>query len=483
MISVLLKISISLVSKCKYKQFCPINYSFETIRDKYIYGFKHMTYYMDLIGQNEVPLIRTEIPGPKSKLLLKRQTDLETSTVIYPDSFPIAIKIGNGSIIEDVDGNRFIDWMSGISVLNLGYDEGIRKAIISQIENTWHALEIPTEVRLEFLEKLNNSFPLGMKDYKTIFGISGADACETAVNIAHAVSTKGKSTLGFEGAFHGVSGGIISATSGIKYKTTSYSQGFNMIKVPYPYKLWYKEDISDIIAQMRKIVIDPEAGYDLPNSVIVEPIQGEGGYIVPPQGFLKAIREFCDEFDLTMIVDEVQSGMGRTGKMWAFEWESIKPDIVCVSKSIGGGVPMSLVYYRDDYDKKLQKPFHMGTYRANPLAMAAGSYVLDNIPKYLDRVVLDGKYVVKKFREIDSEKIIDVRGKGFMIGVELGRDRKPLGSKETAALKHKLLSSGLLMHTCGHFGNVFRYMGALNIEKKYLDYGIEIFKNVMEGFK
>ena len=434
---------------------------------------------MNRYETEKVPLIKTEIPGPKSKLLLDRQKKMETRTIVYPDSFPIGIKRGSGSIIEDVDGNMYIDWMTGISVLNLGYNDGIRKAITDQVENTWHALEIPTDVRLDFLDKLQNSFPTGMKGYRTIFGISGADSCETAINIAHSVSTKGKSTIGFEGAYHGVSGGIISATSGIKYKQTSFSQGFNMIRVPYPYALWYKEDVSDIISGMRKMVTDPEVGYDLPDSVIVEPIQGEGGYIVPPQGFLKAIREFCDDFDLAMIVDEVQTGMGRTGKMWAFEWESIKPDIVCVSKSIGGGIPMSLVYYRDDYDRKLKKPFHMGTYRANPLAMSAGIYVLENVPKYFHRVISDGNSMIRKFKQIDSEKIIDVRGKGFMIGVEMGRDGKPMGNTEMSELKHELLESGLIMHTCGHFGNVFRYMGALNIPEELNEIGIEIFGNVV----
>jgi len=428
-----------------------------------------------------VPLIKTEVPGPNSRLMLEKQRKLETRTVVYPDSFPIGIKRGAGSIIEDVDGNRYIDWMTGISVLNLGYDQGIREAITDQLEKTWHALEIPTEVRLEFLEKLQKSFPTGMKDYKTIFGISGADSCETAINIAHSVSTKWKSTIGFEGAYHGVSGGIISATSGIKYKQTSFSQGFNVIRVPYPYQLWYKEDVSDIIAGMRKMVTDPEVGYDLPDSVIVEPIQGEGGYIVPPDGFLKAIREFCDDFDLAMIVDEVQSGMGRTGKMWAFEWESIQPDIVCVSKSIGGGVPMSLVYYRDDYDQKLQKPFHMGTYRANPLAMAAGIYVLENVPKYLHRVVSDGNEIMRRFNKIDSKNIIEVRGRGFMIGVEMGTGGKPMATIEMSELKQGLLKSGLIMHTCGHFGNVFRYMGALNIPEELNEIGIDIFSKVVSN--
>ncbi len=369
--------------------------------------------------------------------------------------------------------------MTGISVLNLGFDAGIVKVVKEQMDRNWHALEIPSETRIQFLKKFSNSFPSGMKSFKTMFGISGADAVETAVNIAHAVGGEKSSTVTFEGAYHGVSGGIVSATAGTKYRRTSYSKGFSVVRVPYPYPLWYEADVSDIIADLRKMMVDHESGYDIPDSILVEPVQGEGGYIVPPEGFLKAIREFCDQYDMSMIVDEVQSGMGRTGKMWAFEHENVIPDIVCTSKSVGGGIPMSAIYFRDDYDRKLPKPFHMGTYRANPLAMAAGSYVLDNIPKYLDRVKSDGKKLVSEFNKISSDILLEVRGKGFMIGVELGRNKTPLSSEKMMEIKHNLLNSGLVMHTCGHFGNVFRYMGALNIPDEINEKGMKIFTDVL----
>lgn len=406
---------------------------------------------------------------------------MESKTVIYPDSFPIAIKRAENSLIEDLDGNIFIDWVSGVGVLNLGYNSNIRNAIKDQLDNIWHALEIPTETRINFLETLRKSFPANMRNYKTIFGISGADACETAINIAHAVRNKNAATIAFEGAYHGISGGIISATAGSKYRNAVYSDGFKIIRVPYPYKLWYGYDTPDIISMMKKIMDDDESGYEKPDSVIVEPIQGEGGYIVPPDGFLKAIREFCDDYDLTMIVDEVQSGVGRTGKMWAFEYENITPDIVCVSKSIGGGLPVSLVYYREDYDKKLPKPFHMGTYRANPLALAAGITVINEVPRYLDRVVKNGDDMINKFRKIDSDLIGEVRGKGYMIGIELIENNRPMNAEKVMQIKHRLLENGLLMHTCGHWGNVFRYIGALNMQEELIDTGINIFDEVLRG--
>ncbi|MCL4322997.1 MAG: aminotransferase class III-fold pyridoxal phosphate-dependent enzyme [Candidatus Thermoplasmatota archaeon] len=428
-----------------------------------------------------IPHSNGNIPGSKSKYLLELQNKYETRTIFYTDTLPIAIDSSQGSIITDVDGNKFIDWMAGISVLNIGFDQEIRNAIEKQLAKTWHALEIPTEARINFLKSLSNSFPSDMKDYRTMFGISGSDAVETAVNISHAVGNPRSTTIAFEGAYHGVSGGIISATAGSKYRRTVYSPGFEMIRVPFPYSLWYDTDVSDIISELRKILLDHESGYNRPDSLLVEPIQGEGGYIVPPKGFLKALREFCDEFELSMIVDEVQSGMGRTGKMWAFEHENITPDIVCISKSVGGGIPLSAIYYRDDYDEKLPKPFHMGTYRANPLAMAAGAYVINKIPSLLERVKRDGEIMKKQFESINSENILEVRGKGFMIGVEMGKDHKPMSQEKMMKLKLKMLRSGLIMHTCGHFGNVFRYMGALNIPEELNEQGMRIFSEVVKG--
>ncbi|WMT50717.1 MAG: aminotransferase class III-fold pyridoxal phosphate-dependent enzyme [Ferroplasma sp.] len=422
----------------------------------------------------KVPYIRTAVPGPKSIELLTEQGKYETASVTYPKSFPIGIKSMKDSVIEDVDGNLFIDWLTGISVLNLGYSEFIRDAVRAEMESTWHALEIPTEARIEFLKALRSSFPSNMQDYKTIFGISGADACETAVNLAHAVSGRDSYTIVFEGAYHGVSGGIIAATYESKYKAGNNSPGFKVIRSPYPGILWENYSVGDVIDYIQTAIRENSA-----DSLLVEPVLGEGGYVVPPEGFLKALRKLCDENNIIMIVDEVQAGMGRTGKMWAFEYDGIKPDIVCAGKSVGGGIPMSLVYYRGDFDEKLPTPFHLGTYRANPLALAAGREVLKRTPAVLDSVKERGKYLLKAFSEIDSDVIAQVRGKGFMIGIELGKNGGPVDSNTMARYKKLLIENGIVMHTCGHYGNTFRFMGALNIDQKLLDTGVEIFEKVV----
>lgn len=437
-----------------------------------------------LVLPRKVPLIKSPtIPGEKSRKILAEQSELETATVVYPKSFPIAIRRAQDSVIEDVDGNYYIDWFTGICVLNIGHNDLIRRAVSKQLARVWHTMEVPTEVRIEFMKELRKSFPSNMRNYKTMFGISGGDACETAMNLAHAVSGARAPTVAFEGAYHGVHGGIVAATAGRHYKTPVYSGGASVLRAPYPYEMWYDYDTNDTLSFLEKVVSDPEAGYDRPDSLIVEPIQGEGGYIVPPEGFLKALREFCDKNDMIMIIDEVQTGLGRTGKMWGFEWDSIKPDIVAISKSIGGGLPLSVVYYREDYDAKLPTPFHLGTYRGNPLALAAGTTVLKEVPKYLERVRMEGSSLQKRFGSVGSPLIGDVRGKGFMIGVELTQNQKPLAKTKMMSIKHDMLTKGLVMHSCGHFGNVFRFMGALNIPSEYLDSGVRIFEDALKSQK
>ena len=156
-----------------------------------------------------------------------------------------------------------------------------------------------------------------------------------------------------------------------------------------------------------------------------------------------------------------------------------KTDIVCVGKSVGGGIPMSLVYYREDYDDVLPSPFHLGTYRANPLALAAGTEVIKRTPAVIDSVVSRGNKLLKQFTEIESDTIAQVRGKGFMIGIELGYDGKPMDSKSMEKYKLGLIKNGLVMHTCGHYGDTFRFMAALNIDQELLNTGMEIFSKVV----
>ncbi|TRM85997.1 hypothetical protein DJ521_06600 [Sulfolobus sp. E3] len=220
--------------------------------------------------------------------------------------------------------------------------------------------------------------------------------------------------------------------------------------------------------------------------IIVEPIAGEGGYIVPPKGFLKGLREIASEHNVLLIVDEIQTGVGRTGKIWAYEWEGIKPDIITISKGIGEGIPISLVAYNKDLDN-LPQAFHLGTYRGNPIGMAVGNATLNYLmtSNILERVVTLGDYTKKQFNQImeDSYKLgkYEVRGLGFMIGIEFSNENKsPISVKPYIDM---LLRNGVIMYKAGMFDNVLRYMAPLTIPKLLIDRGLEKFEDVIKSTK
>jgi 4-aminobutyrate aminotransferase len=434
----------------------------------------------------DAPRIVDPPPGPKSKALLQSQARLETDAVVYPHYFPIAIREARGSTVEDLDGNRFIDWMAGISVLNLGHRHPrLVKALERQASQIWHSLELPTEARVEFLERLADALPGRLRHHsRVLFTVTGGDSVETAVSLAE--YAKGRpGTVAFSGAYHGVHGGAVNLTSGRRYHETSAFRGGTIVRVPFPnpYRpvLNTATSADGVIRYLTHLVTDPHSGVDRLAAVLVEPILGEGGYVVPPDDFLPSLREFCDEHDLLLIADEVQTGLGRTGKMWAVENWNVTPDILCVAKTIGGGLPLSLVAYRDDLVKELPRAFHLGTFRGNPLALAVGGEVLRILKEedWIARTADRGPRVLARFREFAQAHptIGDVRGKGFMIGIEMVRDpaRRTPWDERARTMRHELFQRGVLMHTCGSFDNVLRFMSPLTIEDPLLSRGLDVF--------
>jgi len=441
---------------------------------------------------SDAPRIVVPPPGPRSRALLEEQGRLETEAVGYPHYFPIAPRVAQGSTIEDVDGNRFIDWVSGISVLNLGHRHPrLVAALQEQAEKIWHALELPTEARIRFLKALDDALPGGLRHHARIFlTVTGGDAVETAVNLAdHAQKRHG--TVAFSGAYHGVHGGAANLTSGRRYRAPNAFPGGAVVRVPYPdpYRpvLGADEGSAGTIAYLEHLVSDPHSGVDSLSAVLVEPILGEGGYVVPPDDFLPSLREFCDRHDLLLIADEVQTGLGRTGRMWAVEHASVTPDLLCIAKTIGGGLPLSVVAYRDDLVRDLPRGFHLGTFRGNPLALAVGAETLAVLREgdLLDRTRHRGARVVEQLRGFASRSpsLGDVRGRGFMIGAEFVHDpqsRRPWGER-AKAMRAALLARGVLMHTAGAWEQVLRFMAPLVIEEELLERGLAAFEESLES--
>jgi 4-aminobutyrate aminotransferase-like enzyme len=432
----------------------------------------------------ETPRILTPPPGPASRKLLEAQARLETEAVVYAKYFPIGVARAQNASIEDVDGNRFIDWISGVSVLNLGHRHPrLRAALDAQADRIWHSPEMPTPARIDFLEQFHSILPQGMRGRaKVLFTVTGADSVETAVSLADYVKGR-RGTVAFSGAYHGVHGGAANLTSGRKYRSTTSFRGASVIRVPYPdpYRPVLGDGVQGTIRYLEHLFNDPYSGADEASSVLVEPILGEGGYVVPSDDFMPALREFCDAHDLLLIADEIQTGLGRTGRMWASDHTGVTPDILCVAKTIGGGIPLSLVAYRSDLGKALPPGFHLGTYRGNPLALAVGAESLKILRDgpWVERARNRGARLLEEFRHVAGRhpSIGEVRGRGFMVGIEYVTDaaRRAPDPALAKAMRTEMFGRGVMMHTCGGFDNVQRFIGPLTTEDELLETGVRIF--------
>ncbi|AAK42838.1 aspartate aminotransferase family protein [Saccharolobus solfataricus] len=427
----------------------------------------------------EAPIINVTPPGSKSLKLLKDQEEYETSAINYPKYFKIAIDKAQGSTVTDVDGNVYIDLVTGISVVNLGHNNPfVRKRVQEQLEKVWHTLEVPTEIRVNFSKKLLST--LGMRA-KLLFTTTGADAVEAAVKIARFITGK-KTIIAFEGSYHGITAGTLGLTGANRFKEFQPFFDDRVVKFPYPYpyRCPFKDCLNETLSLLDYAMSNPGyLGGDVAG-ILVEPIQGEGGYVVPPKGFLKGLKELAEKYSVPLIVDEVQTGVGRTGKMWAYQWENIEPDIVTISKAIGEGIPVSMVAYREDFDK-LPTGFHLGTYRGNPLGLAAGLASLEFIESHniLSRVERLGRKALELLKEVQNPHVGDIRGLGFMIGIELVKDSKEPWSEGTKVVIERALKRGLLVYKAGRWDNVIRLMPPLTIPESLLDRAIEILKIIL----
>jgi 2,4-diaminobutyrate 4-transaminase len=436
----------------------------------------------------KAPQVVTEIPGPKSRKAAERQSNFESVSRVYSTYFPIAVDHARGSTVKDLDGNIFVDWYAGVCVQNLGHAHPVVvEAIKKQMDTIVHSIDLPYETRLEFVENLVGTLPGNLRNNaKVMFTVTGADACEAALSLARRTTGR-KTIIAFGGAYHGIHGSIVGATANYHYREYQGVPQYETYHLPYPYPYRFPFKVKEggeseaVIDYLEYLINDSHSGIGPVAGIIVEPIQGEGGYVIPPDDFLPVLAEVAHKHSIPLIIDEVQSGVGRTGKMWASEHSKIDPDMVCISKSIGGGVPLSMVAYRREYDEGLPAGFHVGTYRGNALGIAAGNAVLKFLAdgSVFERVKVDGQRLKKKFVEIceNYPAVGEVRGKGFMIGVELVEDNqsKVPDGKLASAVRTEMLRRGLLMHTCGHFNNVLRFMAPLTIEDSLLDAGLAVF--------
>src|SRR3972149_3124076 len=427
-------------------------------------------------------MAKTNLPGPKAQAMIER--DRKVISPSYPRGYPFVMDHGKGSEVWDVDGNRFLDFMGGIAVVSTGYSHPkVVKAIQEQAEKFIHiSSDFYHENWIKLAEKLDEIAPM-QEAALSFMTNSGTEAVETAIKLAR-YHTKRTNFIGFTGAFHGRTMGAVTFTaSKAKYHSGFYPLMNGVTHAPFPnpyHPVLERRKGEDYGEAAVRYIEDEILNQILPPKdvagVLVETIQGEGGYIIPPDGFYPALRKLCTRHGILMILDEVQSGMGRTGKWWAIEHFGVEPDIVCVGKGVASGVPLGAIIARKSV---VTWPYgsHGNTYGGNPIACAAGLATIELIEQeYMQNAAEVGQYTLDALAEImvRHPSIGDVRGIGLMIGVEFVKDR------ETKEADHDLrdqvvdlaFQRGLLSLGCGK--STLRIAPPLSISRSEMDEGLVI---------
>ena len=429
-----------------------------------------------------------------------RQEETESNARSYPRKFPFSLVKAKGVWLTDVEGNRYLDFLCGAGTLALGHnDPEVNQAMVEMLtsDRPLHTLDLMTPVKHDFVQTLFSLLPEELrKNAKVQFcSPSGTDATDAAIKLCK-TATGRSSVIAFHGGYHGMGHGAMALTGNLAAKSKVQSLMPDVHFMPYPYDyrcpfgLGGAAGTKACCEYFERMLKDPESGVTKPAAVILEPIQGEGGVIPAPVEFLQTVRRVTKELGIPMIVDEIQCGVGRSGKFFAFEYADIVPDVILVSKAIGGTQPMSVVVYNKELDK-WQPGAHAGTFRGNQLAMRAGTVVMNRVskPEFLAEVAAKGDMMRERILELKKKVSIigDVRGKGLMLGCEFV---DPKGEKDSlgslpgsgdiaARVQHECFNNKLVMEKGGRNGAVMRCLCALNVTYDEINTMLDIFEKVV----
>jgi 4-aminobutyrate aminotransferase / (S)-3-amino-2-methylpropionate transaminase / 5-aminovalerate transaminase len=435
--------------------------------------------------------LKTEIPGPKSRAIVARR---EAATPQGAAKLtPIAIESAAGAVVTDVDGNQLLDFAGGIGVLAVGHNlPNVVQAVQAQAGKLIHmcAIVASYEPMVAAAELLNEITP-GDFAKKTMFMNSGAEAVETAVKLARA-HTKRSGIIVFEGAYHGRTNMTMAMTS----KYALFKKGFGpfapeIYRLPFPnlYRrpagLSADEYVDFCIGQLDNALI-AQVDPNFVAAIVIEPIQGEGGFIPTPPRFMARIRQICDEYGIVLIADEIQAGFGRTGKLFSIDHYEAVPDLITMAKSLGGGMPISAVTGRAEIMDAAHPGGLGGTYSANPLACAAAIEAINTIrqPDFLARAQAVGQRLRDHLEELQTaypQAIGDVRGLGPMLVMEMVKDpvTKTPDMETTAAITQATLRRGLITIRAGLYSNCVRFLPPLNVTDEQIDEAMAVLREAM----
>jgi len=435
---------------------------------------------------NKNPHIQTELPGPNARALLAR--DAAVVSPSYPRDYPFVMAHGRGAQVWDVDGNRFLDFAAGIAVCSTGHSH---PAVVQAVKDAadrflhissdyWH------EGQVRLGERLNELNPM-QEPVMSFFTQSGTEAVEGALKLARYVTGRSR-FIGFLGGFHGRTMGSLAFTSS-KY---TQQKGFfptmpGVTHVPYPnnYRplLAGPDQGKAVLSYIENVLFQSNVPASEVAGILIEPIQGEGGYLVPPDGFLQGLRDLCDRHGILLIFDEVQAGVGRTGKMFASQHWGVAPDIMTLAKGLGSGLPIGAIVAKKRLMEQWSRGAHGNTYGGNPLCCAAALATVELVEQsYAANAAAVGDYFMDRLRELQSRHAVigEVRGKGLMIGLELITDAESKTPAKTLcdAVITRSFHNGLLLLSCG--ASTVRFMPPLMISRTDVDEAITLLELSLE---
>ena len=436
------------------------------------------------------PHIRTPLPGPKAQALLAR--DAAVVSPSYPRDYPFVMSHGRGTEVWDVDGNRFLDFMAGIAVCSTGHAHpAVVRAVQQAAEQFLHiSSDYWHEHMVALAERLARLAPLG-EPAMSFFCQSGTEAVEGALKLARYVTGRQR-FIAFLGSFHGRTMGSLSLTSSKYTQQKGFAPtmpGVTHVPYPNPYRpLFAGADQGQAVLDYIRTLFERNVPPSEVAAIVVEPIQGEGGYLVPPDGFLAGLRALCDEHGILLVCDEVQSGIGRTGRMFACEHWGVRPDVLTSAKGLGSGLPIGAMIAKRRLMEQWKRGAHGNTYGGNPVSCAAASATLDLVAsEYMANAARTGEFFMYRLRELQREFpcIGEVRGRGLMIGMELIESdaaRSPARAL-CDALVTRAFHNGLLLLSCGV--STVRFMPPLGVSTTEIDEAIGLLRaslaEVLEG--
>jgi len=442
-------------------------------------------------------IVTKSVPGPKSKKMWEEAMKLESPTRVGGYYLPFVWEEALGSTIKDPDGNVFVDLTGGLGVNNTGHTHPrVVETIIKQAPKLMHTLDMVNPPELQLSKALAKIMPGKLKNNCfTCYATSGSAAIEIAIKYAKYI-TKKPEIIAFQGAYHGIYNGSLALTTSYHYRAGygPFMPGVTHLPYAYCYRCFAGLDYPSCGMQCAKyadsVINGPYSGVYEPAAVVVETFQGEGGYLTPPKEFYPMIREICDKSGALMIVDEIQCGFGRTGKMWAIEHYGVTPDMVVWGKGVGGDQPLTGVSVDAKYHDMLDGGSQPATFVGNALSCAVGltniEIMTDPNDNLMGRATTVGNAMLAKMHKAaESSPVIgEVRGKGFYLSMEIVKDkatREPANGNAIMGIQGEMLTKGYVSFICGRNSNVFRLMPPLTTPYEYFDAAVDTLLDMIQA--